>query len=71
MVGFLENSQSVGNPEGIEMDEGHSEVVGKPRSGMMEPSVKTEGKGARKKGKEIPPKLEVRVWKHVLPSLEG
>ena len=70
-VGFLVNCQSIGNPEGVEMDEGHSEVVGKPRSGMMEPSVKTDGKGAHRKDKETPPKLEVGVWKHVLPYPEG
>lgn len=70
MVGFLVNSQSIGNPEKVEMDEDHSEIVGKPRSGMMKPSVKTAGKGAHKKGKETPPKLEVIVWKHVLPYPE-
>lgn len=71
LAGFLVNCQSIGNPEGVEMDEGHSEVVGKQRFGMMEPSVKTAGKEACWKGKETPPNLEVGVWKHVLPSLEG
>lgn len=56
MVGFLVNSQSIGNPEKVEMDEGHSDIVGKPRSGMMKPSVKTAGKGAHRKGKETPSK---------------
>lgn len=56
MVGFLVNSQSTGNPGRVEMDEGHSEIVGKPRSGMTKPSVKTAGKGAHRKGKETPPK---------------
>lgn len=70
MVGFLVNSQSIGNPGRVEMDEGHSEIVGKPRSGMTKPSVKTAGKGAHRKGKEMPPKLEVIVWKHVLPYPE-
>lgn len=47
-----------------------TQIVGKPRSGMMKPSVKTAGKGAHRKGKETPPKLEVIVRKRVLPYPE-
>lgn len=42
------------------MDEDDCKVVGKPRAGMMEPSVKTAGKGACRRGEEIPPRLKVK-----------